>query len=61
MGFPDHLIFSAKIKNALSLTDLAASPYHDIIRHVTKRTRKRKMIPYVCILQLMILDIPHFL
>lgn len=48
MGFPDHLIFSAKIRNALSRTDLPLSPYHDIIRHVNKSARKRQMILYIC-------------
>ena len=47
-GFPDHLIFSAKIRNALSRTDLPISPYHDIIRHVNKRTRECQMILYIC-------------
>ena len=48
MGFPDHLIFSAKISNALSRTDLPIFPYHDIIRHVNKRARKWQMILYIC-------------
>lgn len=47
MGFPDHLIFLAKIKNDLSRTDLQTSPYHDIIRHVNKRTREWQMILYM--------------
>ena len=51
-GFPDHLIFSAKIRNALSRTDLPASPSHDIIRHVNKRTCEWQMILYVCVYQL---------
>lgn len=48
MGFPDHLIFLAKMKNDLSRTDLPASPFRDIIRHVNKRTRERQMILYIC-------------
>ena len=47
-GFPDHLISSAKIRNALSQTDLPTSPYHDIIRHVNKSTREWQIILYIC-------------
>ncbi len=62
MRFPSHLILlHKKIRNALSLTDLPASPYHDIIRHVNKRARKRQMIPYVCVLQLIDFSDPPFL
>ena len=61
MGFPDHLIFLAKMKNDLSRTDLQTSPYHDIIRHVNKRTRERQMILYICARYLIDFSDPPFL
>ena len=61
MGFPDHLIFSTKIRNALSRTDLPTSPYNDIIRHVNKITRECQMILYICARYLIDFSDPLFL
>ncbi len=61
MGFPDHLIFSTKIRNALSRTDLPASPSHDIIRHVNKISHKWQMILYICAHYLIDFSDPPFL
>lgn len=60
-GFPDHLIFSAKIRNALSRTDLPTSPYHDIIRHVNKMILEWQMILYICARHLIDFSDPPFL
>lgn len=60
-GFPDRLIFSAKIRNALSQTDLSTSPYHDIIRHVNKRACEWQMILYICARYLINFSDPPFL
>lgn len=60
-GFPDHLISSAKISNALSRTDLPTSPSHDIIRHVNKRACEWQMILYICDHHLIDFSDPLFL
>lgn len=61
MGSPIISFSCAKIRNALSRTDLPTSPYYDIIRHVNKITREWQMILYICACHSIVSDITHYL
>lgn len=61
MGSPIISFSCAKIRNALSRTDLPTSPYYDIIRHVNKITREWQMILYICACHSIVSAITHYL